>query len=199
MRPLKTAFLATLAAFAVVAPPAMSVPHSQTPLRAPVTQNTPGNSISDHMNLIRALARVGVRTKFNDMQFCNVTGNAGAYFSRLRTMLICQDNARQDNVMSPWTENDLDTVRHEAHHVVQDCARGRLGDAMLSEIFTEPQSYNNFVITNLGHRRASKIAQAYGEAGKDQQTIFVEVEAFAVAHGITADTIANKVIEVCRR
>jgi hypothetical protein len=191
MRPLKTALTATLAALSMFAPAAMAGSHPETPPNAPVTLRTPGNSITDHMNLIRTLARIGVRTKFNDKRVC-MSGNSGVYFSHLRLMVICQDRARSSNRMVEWTNNDLDTLRHEAHHVVQDCVEGRLGDTQLGELFANPEQFNNFVISNLGHTRANNIAQRYGRDGKDQATIFVEVEAFAVAYGISARTIANK-------
>ena len=40
-------------------------------------------------------------------------------------MVICQEN-RIPGVreMTSWTEEDLDTLRHESHHLVQDCRGG---------------------------------------------------------------------------
>ena len=35
-----------------------------------------------------------------------------------------------------WTENDLDTLRHEAMHVLQDCSAGRVGDGLLESTMT---------------------------------------------------------------
>ena len=41
------------------------------------------------------------------------------------SIMICQDDRIETSDQEvEWTENDYDTLRHEAHHVVQDCMKG---------------------------------------------------------------------------
>lgn len=159
--------------------------------------DVPGNSIADHNHLWQTIQSIGVRTRINDTNMCD-DGTAGAYYSTLRILLICQDNSIIPEQIVTWTANDMDTLRHEAHHIVQDCNSGRLGDARLGEIFTNPRQYNQFVRRAIGEDSARNIAQQYGSRGADQAEIFVEIEAFSVAASVPARDIADKMVEFCQ-
>ena len=167
---------------------------SATPSLANI--NKPGNTLEDHHKLWQTIQQVGVRTRINDRELCIPDAN-GVYYSQFRLLVICQDNRQRADVEVQWTENDLDTLRHEAHHIVQDCNAGRLGDSMLSELFADPEKYNRFVLSSLGRERAEAIANQYSKDGLNQKGVFIEVEAFAAAAGVDARSIGNKIVEFC--
>jgi hypothetical protein len=154
------------------------------------------NQIEDHKYLIQSIIKVGVPVILNTRAHCNDPKYDGSYSSGL--MFICQDNARLMNGKSvQWTANDLDTLRHEAHHLVQDCAVGGIADKKYSLLFTEKQEYARFVIGALGEEKAQLIWNAYKKDGYSDIDILMELEAFAVAETVDARTIANKVLEFC--
>ena len=161
-----------------------------------IAQQRDGNTLQDHRELITALESVGVRTRLNDAVLCH-GNNSGVYYSHFRLLVVCQDNAVTSDSATTWTANDLDTLRHEAHHVVQDCALGRLGDTQLTRLFQDPQQYNRFVNAALTPEQINRISQGYGSRGLNKNEVLIEVEAFAAAASVSAETIASKVVQFC--
>ena len=96
------------------------------------------------------------------------------------------------------TPNDLDTLRHEAHHVIQDCLKGGIGDRESDLFFDEREEFVEFVSNALTDYQIEKIIEGYRERGADEDTIIKEVEAFAVASSIGPETIAGAVDNLCR-
>ena len=99
---------------------------------APVAATNTG-SFDDHVHLYNTLESVGVTVLINEPKYCDGRID-GSYSSRDRILNVCQDNATYMNREVDWTANDLDTLRHEAHHVIQDCYLGTLGDSQLAPI-----------------------------------------------------------------
>ena len=153
-----------------------------------------GNTIEDHRNIIRSLERVGVQVQINPPH-CEL-GFDGVYNSYYQTVNICQDHKDSDYVMVPWTDNDLDTLRHEAHHVVQDCLAEKRGDDKLTTLF-EGKEYVSFVINGLPSEVIERIEEEYKKNGASSHVIEVEREAFAVAFNVEASSIAKAIINVC--
>jgi hypothetical protein len=90
-------------------------------------------------------------------------------------MVICQENKRVVNEEVNWTEEDLDTLRHEAQHLVQDCMDGeRQGE--LGAVYRDPIDLAKKV---LGDRGVRSIIDAYSDASK--HVVVMELEAFSVA------------------
>jgi len=112
--------------------------------------------------------------------------------------VICQDNREEADVEVDWTPNDLDTLRHEAHHVVQDCKVGAQGDDLLGSVFESEEDWKQFIL-NSGYSVAelNGIAESYAERGADDETLVIELEAFAVANVINANDIAQAVRTYC--
>ena len=163
-----------------------------------------GNTFDDHVELVDALGRAGVRVYFNPY-VCEPKDGlnpSGFYISQSRQLVVCQDNGKWDGEAVPFTANDLDTIRHESQHVVQDCADG-IGDNSLVNMFpvvkTEGRmSLLEFVSTSgLSSRTLMHIFTTYTQAGADNKVIALEFEAFAVANSINAATIAQAVEKVC--
>jgi len=154
------------------------------------------NQIEDHKYLIDAIVKVGVPVIVNTRVHCSDKKYDGHYGNGL--LFICQDNVKVLNGKSVlWTKNDLDTLRHEAHHLVQDCASGGIADKKYSLLFSEKEEYAKFVIGSLGAENAKIIWNNYKKDGYDDADILMELEAFAVAKIIDARTIANKIIQFC--
>ena len=163
-----------------------------------------GNTFDDHITLLESIERAGVRIYMNTAH-CEPKGElspSGFYVSQSRVMVICQDNGKYDGVVVKPTTNDLDTIRHESQHVVQDCADG-IGDNSLVNMFpvvkTEGRvSLGEFVSgSGLSPQTLMHIFTTYTQAGADNKVIGLEFEAFAVANSISAAQITQAVQQVC--
>ena len=98
--------------------------------------------------------------------------------------------------MVPWTANDLDTLRHEAHHLIQDCADGVPFDGDLVTMF-DPRGSKTFVVKALSQDVITGIIEGYAEMGADREVIILELEAYATAESIEATDIAEKIEDFC--
>lgn len=162
---------------------------SATSLLSPAKAET-----RDHTNLLNALDRAGVRVIINHKN-CGRDGSAGWYQSSIRTLVVCQDNYNSFSGPVSWTANDYDTLRHEAHHVVQDCVHGEIGDTELGPMFLNEDDYVSFVTSIISEDTRENIMQAY--RGSSDFVLMVELEAFAVATAIHPDSIARSLDRLC--
>ena len=154
------------------------------------------NSFAAHEALARTISSVGVDVYLNPSQVCDGKIN-GAYISGRSTLVVCQDNGTPGGPQVAWTDNDLDTLRHEAQHLVQDCVAFRRNDATLAPMLGSEEEVVEFALSILGEERAARIAQAYSNRGADRRTIILELEAFAVAQAVDASVIADAVEVYC--
>jgi len=154
------------------------------------------NTFEDHVNLWTTLQDVGVTTLLNHKIHCNKDARMdGVYFPFAAMLVICQDHANGEQE-AYWTKNDLDTLRHEAHHIVQDCAIGGLGDGKAALLFPEKEEFNSVILPVLGAERVQQIRKDYSFLS--EKDIRMELEAFAVADTIPASSIAAKVKQFCK-
>lgn len=151
-------------------------------------------SVEAHMRLLETVESLGVRVHINHKAFCQ--GQHGAYGSQPRVFIICRDSEKVTR--GEWTPNDLDTIRHEAHHVVQDCLNNGLGDGEFVTAFDNEVLYE-FVEQTIGAEQAETIVETYRANGvTDTDSLLTEVEAFAVAASIPPSMIEQKLKEVCQ-
>ena len=156
-----------------------------------------GGIKEEHDVLLESLESIGVRVWFNHSD-CRERDIDGLYNSVLRKLVICQDNAKwATDRMIAMTANDYDTLRHEAHHVIQDCVSGELGDGLLGDLFKDPEDYNAFIENALGREKAEAVDRVYTSQGADRLTVLLEMEAFAMASSVPADVISDTLISVC--
>ena len=136
-------------------------------------------SIAAHAALISAIQRAGVNVVINH-KACEEYGNVmGFYAGKERVLVVCQDNRTiGDPTPVDWTDNDLDTLRHEAQHFIQDCMVGTNHDHLLYPVYQFPIEYAQSV---LGDEALRQIAGVYRANGASDQTVILEFEAFAVA------------------
>lgn len=152
------------------------------------------NEIEEHQRLWDTLEMVGVNVVINHPEDCN--GRIDGVYDSIRGYItICQDQGTEAFKMVGWTDNDLDTLRHEAQHVVQDCVGNRIGDGYLSPLFDDSKQRNDFVIKAIGVAEAKRIVVNYRSRGAE--VVNNELEAFAVASSVSATQIADKLLTVC--
>ena len=174
-----------------------------TALVASVVSLTPtgamagNNNIDEHQKLWDTLSNIGVTTLVNDARYCE-KDVMGLYYPYQRTLVVCQENARVNNGrMIEWTDEHLDTLRHEAHHVVQDCLDRNLGDGHLAVLFDGPGELQRFYNGILSQRQINWIVNTYTKNGGDSEVIRLELEAFAVAQGVGPLLIADALTNQC--
>ena len=183
MNPIIRALTSTLTLFATTAPVFATPSYFQ-----------------DHIDLLETVMDVGVKVYVNSAH-CDDGQFYGFYEPMGQgTLVICQEN-RIPGVreMTSWTEEDLDTLRHESHHLVQDCKGGDgRGDNVLVPIFGSEKGVIRFSQPILGYDGLEKIANLYGNWGAPWEVIVLEFEAFAVAEAIPASDIALAVENNCK-
>ena len=161
---------------------------------------TPGlttGSFAEHKELYNAIQSVGVRVFINNPKYCDGRVD-GSYHSFERILSVCQDNATAMNNEVDWSANDLDTLRHEAHHLIQDCALGRIGDGQLSLLFGDMTQAKAFVQRVLPESQQRQLMSLDSYEGHNAYRQMIELEAFATAAAISPQEITNKLYEMCR-
>jgi hypothetical protein len=180
--PMKTLFGAVAAALMMAAP----------------TAALANNTFEAHQQLWNNVPRIGVKTYINNKALCS-QGVDGAYFSGLRTLHICQDNGRPGGPQVSWTDNDLDTLRHEVQHIIQDCAAGSLGDDVHSPMFDYDALKGFLRTSSLSQEQLNYIIRDYSMKGVSDSDIVIELEAWAVAADVDASSINKKLLQYCGR
>ena len=155
-----------------------------------------GGLMEEHKDLWNAIGEVGV-TAFINHPICWERDVDGFYSSGNGILVVCQDNKTKPGKIEPWTDNDLDTLRHEAVHVIQDCKDGRRSDNSLVHIIPTHQERLEYFARVLGSERARAIIKGYGENGVSSHQIINELEAFSFAAHQSAESIAAGVRSYC--
>ena len=140
---------------------------------------TPGalagqSNYQHHITLGNVVRSTGIAFKINPAG-CFERDSFGWYWAAKNEMVICQENKRSVGVETNWTEEDLDTLRHEAQHLIQDCMDGsRQGS--LGSVYKEPIELAKEI---LGHEAIGSILDAYSDSTDHIKVM--ELEAFSVA------------------
>lgn len=149
-----------------------------------------GTIYDQHNALVATLKSHGI-SLYLDADDC--TANAalgGFYHSPSRSMVICNNGSTQ------MTEDNMDTLRHESIHVIQDCRDGVPANSELHRVLKPG------VVEDLAARFGvdlDRITQIYKSHGRDAHVISLEHEAFTAAAGMSADTIARALDTMCAR
>ena len=135
------------------------------------------NLDSKHDYLVEAVKSTGTSFQINPAScFSDKFKNTfGWYFAAKSEMVICQEGKSQAGVVTSFSAEDTDTIRHEAQHLIQDCMDGEL-DGKLQAVYTEPLALGKDV---LGSDGIEGVRDAYSEASDHIQ--LMEIEAFSVA------------------
>ena len=132
---------------------------------------------TNHDNLVEAIKSRGVSFQINpDACFTEENKDTfGWYWAAQSEMVICQEAKYRANTVASFSAEDLDTIRHEAQHLIQDCMDGEL-DGRLEAVYNKPLALGKEV---LGSEGIEGVREAYSEASDHIQTM--EIEAFSVA------------------
>ena len=154
-------------------------------------------TFEEHKRLYDTIHSHGVRVVINNPKYCPDSID-GMYASRERILSVCQDNATYMNEEVDWTANDLDTLRHEAHHMIQDCVLGGVADGQLGLLFSDREELDTFIKESLGEEMAAGLMQNRSYRNHDEYRQLIELEAFATAAVITPNDIVDMMNKVCK-
>ena len=132
-------------------------------------------TFAEHERLYHTLQSIGIDVQFNP-KGCDGS-KMGWYSTYTQVVAICQQMGSPGGSQVAWTAEDLDTLRHEAHHVVQDCRDGSL-NARLHFIYQDPidLAKNSLSTDTIGWILSD---EGYGTLSDHMQVL--ELEAFSVA------------------
>ena len=140
--------------------------------------------MKQHQQLWNAVESTGVNISVNQAEYCHPKFNGGRkffgfYHGPARLLVICQEQALRNDTFNQgqlqWSEEDFDTLRHESHHLVQDCRDKELNQE-LDTVYTKPVELGFEV---LGRDGVMGVLQSYSHASDEMKVL--EIEAFAVA------------------
>lgn len=161
---------------------------------APAQAQVQEGSMEAHAYLAGVIQDHGVSFYVNHDQCQQRPSVMGFYAGRERVLVVCQDNYTGNGEVT-WTANDLDTLRHEAQHLIQDCMAGTNHDHVLSPVYRDPIG-NAYSV--LGAGRMQEINRVYRGQGADTDTVILEWEAFTVAEMNIPFEQANDIKNFCR-
>jgi hypothetical protein len=147
---------------------------------APIEAMARGRSTNfdDHVRLAQEAVKTGIDFKINPPA-CDERDAFGWYFPGKNELVVCQENRIKGSTKEvAWTEEDLDTLRHEVHHMVQDCMIGGNRDGSLDSVYFQPV---RFGLETLGEDRVRRIVNVYARQGANKHIQIMEIEAFSVA------------------
>lgn len=130
----------------------------------------------DHKQLVAAVRSTGITVELNTHE-CR-RGMGGMFQPSRKRIIICQDHGTPGGPEVGWTEGDLDTLRHEAHHVTQGCMVGHNHDAHLGLVYIDAVS---LIEKHVGIPKANAIVDRYKREGFNNHVVRMELEAFAVS------------------
>lgn len=158
------------------------------------------DEVDDHVELLQDIENMGITVVVNNEKLCGGRDVAGFWHGARRVFALCQQEARITSG-SRWnrgyrlSDDDMDTIRHEAHHIVQDCQDGVI-DGHLRPYFANSVSRANF-LAGYPDWKEYKIIEEYRESGSSLHVIKLEVEAWATADMISADSIRSVLRREC--
>jgi hypothetical protein len=148
-------------------------------IASPVSAAAWKTNVAAHQRLVKALRYRGVTVNWG-LQYCD-SKNSGTYNSRTSSIHICTKG-------DLWSDENFDTLRHEAIHVLQDLRDCNIGNLVLHRLTNNDQLAELLTHTNLD---VKQIINAYASRGANAHIIFLELEAWGGASTTSADAIAN--------
>ena len=158
------------------------------------------STFKDHVKLWKVLDKIGVTTVVNNPVHCYDSKPQldGIYFPYAGLLVVCQDNKKSGEGQVEWTENDLNSLRHEAQHVIQDCNAGPLFDGKAAPMFDGKELVKFIEVSSWTKKQINDLYDRLKRLGLTDKGIHMEIEAYVVASGISANAIAHKLLEFCK-
>ena len=159
------------------------------------------DQVQEHIELLETLDELGINVVINGPH-CNQDLDVAGYWNGSQQIFgLCQQSIRRSKLPS-WngkvvlaTDDDLDTIRHEAHHVIQDCMDGRLDGNL--RLYMNDTNRAKF-LSYYPDWKEEYIAEQYRDAGANAHTIRLEIEAWAVADMVPATMINQALKRECK-
>ena len=179
---------------------ALCLSTASVPAIAETTYESSSDNIQDHIELLNTLEEMGVNVQINNPNICQrePTNVAGFWMGSQKLFVLCQQAIRNskfpvyDGRIQQASDDDLDTIRHEAHHVIQDCMNGDM-DGSLVEYLSDDNKEDFYQF--YPEWKQNYIRRQY--ADETPQIIQLEIEAWAVADLISAEHIEEVLIREC--
>lgn len=142
-----------------------------------------------HTDLVAAIQETGTEFLLTGDD-CGTTV-LGFYESGARRLTVCAEQG-----VAHMDAEQLDTLRHEAIHLVQDClGGGRAGDLALQRIFNDEITGRMVATSGVDPDRIHDAYVMLSDA--DEHVVALEVEAFAAAGSLGGDEVAWLVRRAC--
>ena len=141
---------------------------------APSMAQGVSSDYTNHVHLGQVVRSTGINFKINPAE-CWSKGAMGWYWAARNEMVVCQENKTTVGYEVRWTEEDLDTLRHEAQHLIQDCMDGSRQGA-LGAVYKDPIALAKSI---LGDRGIRYVVDLYSDSSDHIKVM--ELEAFSVA------------------
>ncbi len=162
------------------------------------------SNITSHYPILTSLNRKGVRLEINPKECNPYLDGFYHHVMGITRVGVCQDLGTPGGPEVQWTANDLDTLRHESFHLIQDCIVDGETNMALHPFFDGdgpgPATIDiDKVIDELGADKAFNIWEKYARRGAGAEEIIMEIEAFSVARYVAPGDIAAMINKFCKR
>ena len=158
-------------------------------------------SAQDHVELLDTLVDMGINVQINNPSICSrEEGVAGYWIGADRLFVLCQQEIRTSSIplwtgdIVKATDDDLDTIRHEAHHVIQDCMDGEIDGSLVT--YLDEENSRDF-LAYYDDWKEEYIAEQYRSEGASDHVVELEIEAWAVADLVNAPMINDVLKREC--
>ncbi|WVQ00652.1 hypothetical protein [Synechococcus phage MC09] len=150
---------------------------------------------SDLQSLPEAVERAGIEVRVNDSNVCGKQA-LGVYFPGRDLIVVCQSVAQPGDSEYQWSSADYTVLMHESTHLLQDCLSGSLRDMQLVPINQTREELERYS-KELTDDQVAWIIETYTEAGADDLTLWLEVEAFSTQTSVEPATLTEKILNTC--
>lgn len=165
--------------FAAISAAALILAPLKTPLEA---LKANASDVNPYLDMVQTVERVGIEFKLNPPKCDTIAEESGMphifgwYYVGNRELVICQQNRIKGSTKPvEWTAEDFDTLRHETHHLIQDCVDGVI-DGSMTSVYHQPLELSREVLTT---EHIGQILKLYKDFPSNVKVL--ELEAFSVA------------------
>ena len=148
----------------------------------------------EHIQIVEELNRAGIQFLVNEPEYCD-NGHLGVYYPYRSLIVVCQEDAILWNGSAVrFSAEDLDTLRHEALHVAQDCKDGQMTGTL--DVITDQDDLVQLV-SRFGVDKMKRIIAQYEQAGASPRVQLAEIEAWAVSSELPAQYVVESLRFYC--
>ena len=179
---------------------ALCLSATSVPVLANAQYTSDSDTIQEHIELLNTLEDMGINVQMNNHFICQreAPNVAGFWVGSQKLFVVCQQAIRNskfpvwDGEVQRASDDDLDTIRHEAHHVIQDCMDGKIDGSLVEYLDEENQAefYEYYPEWKIDY-----IKEQY--SNESPRIIKLEIEAWAVADLVSAESIQEVLIREC--